>query len=251
MPAGSYMAQIQRRGRLIAGVDQNTLLFAYFNPLDRQLEGFEIDLLHELAAAIFGDPSKVEFKAVTTAQRIPAVTDGTVDIVVDAATITCARRLLVDFSTVYYDAAQRLLVPIGSSVRSINDLAGKRVCATAASTSIDNIAKYAPTAIRVPVAQRTDCLVALQEGTVDAVTSDDSILLGFRAQDPYARVVGPSISPQPYGMAIAKAHPDFVRFVNGVLARVRTDGTWRRIYSHWLGRLVTTIPAPPTPHYSG
>jgi polar amino acid transport system substrate-binding protein len=166
-------------------------------------------------------------------------------------TMTCARAQLVDFSSEYYAAGQKLLVPIGSSIHAVHDLAGRRVCATSGSTSIANIAHDAPTAILVPVAQRTDCLVALQQGTVDAVTSDDSILLGFEAQDPYTKVVGPSFSPQPYGMAISKAHSDFVKFVNGVLARMRTDGTWQRIYSSTLGPFVKAIPAPPTPDYSG
>jgi polar amino acid transport system substrate-binding protein len=251
MPAGSHMARIERRGNLIAGVDQNTLLFAYFNPVDRQREGFEIDMLHRLAQAIFGNPNAIVFKAITTAQRIPAVQDGSVDIVVDAMTITCARLELVDFSTVYFGAGQRLLVPSSSTVRGIQDLAGKRVCATKGSTSLENIQRLAPKAITVPVAQRTDCLVALQQGTVDAVTSDDSILLGFQAQDPYTKIVGPNIAPQPYGMAISKAHPDFVRFVNGVLEQLRSDGSWRQIYSHWLGRLVVRTPAPPTPRYRG
>jgi polar amino acid transport system substrate-binding protein len=251
MPAGSYMARIQHRGRLIAGVDQNTLLFAYFNTGDAAIEGFEVDLLHELSSAIFGNPNRIQFKAITTAQRIPVVQNGSVDIVVDAMTITCARKQDVDFSTVYYDAQQRLLVPIKSPIHSIADLAGKRVCATKGSTSLANIEKLAPKAIPVPVAQRTDCLVALQQGTVDAVTSDDTILLGFRAQDPFTQIVGPDISPQPYGMAINKSHPEFVRFVNGVLARMRADGAWQRIYNKWIGPLVPSTPAPPTPHYSG
>jgi polar amino acid transport system substrate-binding protein len=251
MPSGTYMSQIQQRGNLIAGVDQNTLLFAYFNPQHAQLEGFEIDLMHQLAQAIFGDPNKVVFKVITTAQRTSAVEDGTVDVVADAFTITCARKQLVDFSTVYYNAGQKLLVPIHSPIHSIADLAGKRVCATKGSTSIANIEQYAPKAIRVPVVQRTDCLVALQQGTVDAVTSDDTILLGFKAQDPYTQIVGGSIAPQPYGMAIAKTHPEFVTFVNGVLQRLRTDGTWARIYKRWLGTLAGPTPPPPTPHYSG
>jgi polar amino acid transport system substrate-binding protein len=251
MPAGSYMARIQRRGRLIAGVDQNTLLFAYFNTGDAAIEGFEVDLLHELSRAIFGDSKRIQYKAITTAQRIPVVQDGSVDIVVDAMTITCPRRQEVDFSTVYYGAQQKLLVPINSPIHSIADLAGKRVCATKGSTSIENIEKLAPKAIAVPVAQRTDCLVALQQGTVDAVTSDDTILLGFQAQDPFTKIVGPDISPQPYGMAVNKSHPEFVRFVNGVLARMRADGTWQRIYHKWLGHLVGSTPAPPTPHYVG
>src|SRR5205814_1173143 len=147
-------------GRLVAGVDQNTLLFAYFNPLHKGLEGFEIDLLHQLSQAIFGNPNKVTFKVITTAQRIPAVQDGGVDIVVDATTITCARKQQVDFSTVYYNAGQKLLVPIDSPIHSIADLAGKRVCATIGSTSIANIEALAPKAIPAPAKQRTDCLVA-------------------------------------------------------------------------------------------
>jgi polar amino acid transport system substrate-binding protein len=248
MPAGTTMAQIQKRGHLIAGVDQNTLLFAYFNPVDGTLEGAEIDLLHELARAIFGDPNKIVFKAITTNQRISAVQDGTVDVVADAFTIDCYRDTKVDFSTVYYDAGQRLLVPVGSPIKGLQDLAGKRVCATKGSTSLANLKRLAPAAIPVERAQRTDCLVALQQGAVDAVTSDDAILLGFAAQDPYTRIVGPRFSAEPYGIAVNKSQPDLVQFVNGVLAKMRADGSWRAIFQHWLGPF-EHVPPPPAPLY--
>lgn len=248
MPPGSYMATIQRRGYLIAGVDQNTLLFSYFNPLDGHVEGFEVDLLHELARAIFGNPDAIHFKALTTAERITAVGDGSVDIVADAVTITCARRQQADFSTVYYDAGQKILVPSDSSARSVKDLAGKRVCATIDSTTIQTLAGLVPRVVPYGVPQRTDCLVALQEGLVSAISSDDSILLGYKAQDPYTKIVGPSLAPEPYGMAISKAHPDFVRFVNGVLAQLRKDGGWRAIYRRWLGKY-TRVPTPPAATY--
>jgi polar amino acid transport system substrate-binding protein len=249
MPAGSYMATIRRRGYLIAGVDQNTLLFAYFNPLDGHLEGFEIDLLRQLAQAIFGNPNAIRFEAITTAERVPFVQQGRVDVVADAMTITCQRRTEVDFSTVYYDASQRVLVP--SQVSPAAGFAGQRICATTGSTSIVTLQQRFPRAIPYPVAQRTDCLVALQQGLVDAITSDDAILRGFQAQDPYTRIVGPSLAPEPYGMAISKAHPDFVRFVNGVLQRMRVDGRWHAIFARWLGRFSSTIPAPPAAQYEG
>jgi polar amino acid transport system substrate-binding protein len=250
MPAASFMAKIARRGYLVAGVDQNTLLFAYFNPLDQRLEGFEIDLLRQLANAIFGNPNAIQFRAVTTAERIPAVQGGSVDIVADAVTINCERRKQVDFSTAYYDAGQRVLVSSNSHARGINDFRGKRVCATTGSTSIDNLKRLMPTAVRYPVAQRTDCLVALQEGLVDAVTSDDAILLGFKAQDPNTKIVGPRFTDEPYGMAISKANQDFVRFVNGVLDQMRANGTLRQIYARWLSGLGAT-PAPPPADYLG
>jgi polar amino acid transport system substrate-binding protein len=250
MPARSYMATIHRRGYLIAGVDQNTLLFEYFNPVHGQLEGFEIDLLRQLAKAIFGDPNKIKFVAVTTDERIAAVRSGAVDVVADAFTITCERKKKVDFSTVYYHAGQRLLVPSDSSAHSVSDLGAKKVCATKTSTSIQTLESLFPKAMPYPVGQRTDCLVALQEGLVSGITSDDSILLGFKAQDPYTKIVGGRFADEPYGIAISQSHPGFVRFVNGVLAQMRADGQWAAIYRRWLGKFSTT-PSPPPAQYDG
>jgi polar amino acid transport system substrate-binding protein len=250
MPHGSFMARIKAHGNLVAGVDQNTLLLSYFSPSHARIEGFEIDLLHEVARAIFGDPRRVVFRAITTQERIQAVQSGSVDVVADAMTITCARRRQVDFSSVYYDAGQRVLVPTNSDVHRIQDLNGKRVCATIGSTSVQTIRRFAPRAIQVLVPQRTDCLVKLQQGRADAISTDDAILLGFKAQDPYTKLVGPRIAPEPYGMAIKQSHRDFVRFVNGVLARMRDDGTWKRLYTRWFGPYAST-PAPPIPTYEG
>ena len=242
---GPSVAAIRRRGHLRAGVDQNTLLLGYANPLHGQrIEGFEIDLLHELSRALFGKPNRIEFHALTTAERLSAVRDGTVDIVADAVTINCSRAAQVDFSSVYLSAGQRLLVPADSSARSINDLGGKRVCTTQTSTSGATLSRY-PGVIPYVVPQRTDCLVALQQGQVDAITSDDAILLGFKSQDPYTKVIGGAIEPEPYGMAISKRNPDLVRWVNRELARMRADGTWRRLHRKWL----PGTPREPQVHY--
>jgi len=250
MPSGTFMRTIQDRGRLIVGVDQNTLLLGYLNPFNGQIEGFDIDMLRQVAKAIFGDPNAIEFKAISSAQRIPVIQDQSVDIVADAMTITCARATQVAFTTVYYDAGQRIMVPSNSPVRSIRDLTGRRVCATVGSTSIENIRRLAPRAIPYPVPLRTDCLVALQEGKVDAISTDDAILYGFQAQDPYTKIVGPRFSDEPYGMAINRRHPEFVRFVNAVLERIDSDGTWTSIYEKWLRRVThASAPAPPHPHY--
>lgn len=250
MPRGSFLQRIYRRHYLLAGVDQNTFLFGYFNPQDSMIEGFEIDVLRQIAKAIFGSTNAIQFVAVTPAQRIPAVQSGRVDIVADAVTITCARRQQVDFSTVYFDARQKVLVPSNSTARSVKDLGGKRVCAAIGSTTIATLKTLKPRVIPYGVPQRTDCLARLQQGLVDAISSDDSILLGLEAQDPDTKIVGGRIADEPYGMAISKAHPEFVRFVNGVLARMRADGTWRRIYGRWLGTVTDAkTPAPPAAQY--
>jgi polar amino acid transport system substrate-binding protein len=239
---GSYMAKIRARGYLIAGVDQSTFHFGYLNPLDGKIEGFDIDMVHAVADAIFGNPNKVVFKAISDAQRIPDVQSGAVDIVAHTMTISCDRLQQVDFSTVYFEAGQRVLVQTNSPANAIADLGGKKVCATTGSTSIENI-KAAPShPIPVSVPYWTDCLVLLQQGQVAAISTDDSILAGLTAQDPWTKIVGPRFSKEPYGLAISKQHGDFVRFVNAVLQKLRTDGQWAASYTHWVGS-----PAPPPP----
>jgi polar amino acid transport system substrate-binding protein len=253
MPAGTYMQTIQSRGRLIVGVDQTTLLFGSLNPLTNKIEGFDIDVLKEVAKAIFGGPdveSHIDYKAITSAQRIPFIQAGTVDIVGRTMTITCDRIKQVSFSTVYYQAGQKVLVRSDSPARGIGDLGGQKVCADTGSTSLDNIRNAASHPVPFAVDDWTDCLVALQRNQVNAISTDDSILAGLAAQDPYTKVVGPSFSPQPYGLAIDKKHPEFVSFVNGVLARMRADGTWAALYNKWLAAHLGPVPAPPPATYS-
>jgi len=238
--AGSFMAKIRARGYLIAGVDQSTYHFGFLNPLTGQIEGFDIDMIRAVAQAIFGDPSKVQFKAISDAQRIPDVKDGTVDIVAHTMTITCDRLKDIDFSSVYFDAHQRVLVLKNSSATSLDDLHGQKVCATSGSDSVARIS--ARKAIPVQVPYWTDCLVLLQQGEVAAVSTDDSILDGLAAQDPWTKLVGPPLTDEPYGLAISKQHPEFVRFVNGVLQQLRTNGQWAASYRHWIGPQVPSVP---------
>ncbi len=243
---GSFMAKIRARGYLIAGVDQSTYHFGFLNPLTGQIEGFDIDMIRAVAKAIFGDPSKVQFKAISDEQRIPDVTSGTVDIVAHTMTITCQRLKQVDFSSVYFDAHQRVLVLKNSKATSLDDLHGQKVCATSGSDSVARIQAHKAIAVQVPY--WTDCLVLLQQGDVAAISTDDSILDGLAAQDPWTKLVGPQLTDEPYGLAISRQHPEFVRFVNAVLEQLRTNGQWAASYRHWIGTPVASIPQA---HYAG
>jgi polar amino acid transport system substrate-binding protein len=254
MPKGSYMAQIQARGYLKVGVAQDTYLWGYRDPVTGQLTGFDIDMLRQISNAIFGsaDPKYIHFVIVPNADRVQAVQQGEVDVVAETMTINCAREKLVDFSTVYYEAGQRILVPANSTITGPQDLAGKRVCAPAGSTSLENlVAPDVPRHVQLwAVNDTTDCLVMLQQGQVDAISTDDAILFGLRAQDPNTKIVGGAFSSEPYGMAISKSHPDFTSFVNGVLAQVRADGTWAQIYDIYLQPAIGgTAPPPPVAAY--
>jgi len=251
---GSFMATIKRRGYLIAGVDQSTYHFGYLNPLDRQIEGFDIDQIRAVAGAIFGinptDPAvltKIRFKAISDASRIPDVSGETVkgvapstplvDIVAHTMTITCDRLKQVDFSTVYFDAQRKVLVerpPNGQQPPDLARLGAKResACATTGSDSVNSISDAHAMAKEVPY--WTDCLVLLQEGQVAGIVTDDSILEGMRAQDPNLVITGGSLKDEPYGLAISKAHPELVRFVNAVLAQEIANGQWANSYRTWV-----------------
>ncbi|MFE2755537.1 glutamate ABC transporter substrate-binding protein [Actinosynnema sp. NPDC059335] len=244
-PAGPALARIRAQGRLIAGVDQNTYLMGFRNPISGELEGFDIDMAREVARAVFGDPGAIQFKVVTSEDRVPTLERGDVDIVVRTMTATCERWQRVNFSTVYLQAGQRVLVPSNSDATGLESLGGRRVCATKGSSSLVNVAAAPSRPVAVGVAHWTDCLVMLQQGQVDAISTDDTILAGFAAQDPYTKVVGPQFTAEPYGMAFRKADEDFVRLVNALLERLRADGTWARLYQRWLG----DPPAPPVAVY--
>ena len=246
MPAGSTMAAIAARGTLVVGVDQNTRPFGYRDPATGALTGFDIELAREMARAILGDPNRVRFRTESSSQRVDNLAAGAVDMVVQTLTVTCARRERVAFSSVYYEAGQRLLVPRDSATRSLDDLAGRPVCASANSTSIATLQRAPSRPVPVAVPNNSDCLVLLQQQQVDAVSTDDTILSGFAAEDPTLEVRGPALSVEPYAIGVPPGRDDLVRFVNGVLERLRADGTWARIYTDTFGR---AAPAPPAARY--
>jgi polar amino acid transport system substrate-binding protein len=247
IPSDAFMDQIRARGHLVAGVSADTLLFGFRNPFSGQIEGFDIDMVRAVANEIFGDPNKISYKVLTYAQRIPALRSGAVDIVADVMTINCTRWTMIDFTSEYFHAGQKVLVSKDSTARTIKDLDGKRVCAAEGSTNLDNMKNY-PKVIAVPVPDISDCMVLFQQGTVDAVTGDDTVLAGFVAQDPYAKVIGPEFTNEPYGLGIAKPHTEFVRYVNAMIEQMRVDGTWARMYRKWL-KPTGAVPRPPPAVY--
>lgn len=247
MPAGSKMAEIVERGRLVVGVSADTKLFGARNPFTGRIEGFDIDILREVSRDLFGDPDRIEYRVITYADRLPALEEGRVDLVAHTMTINCVRWERIAFSSEYFHAGQKILVRSDSTATSIEEMDGERVCAAEGSTNIENIAAY-DNVTTVGQVDLTDCLVLFQQGAVDAITGDDTVLAGFAAQDPYAKVIGENFTEEPYGIGVSREHPELVRFVNAVLERVRSDGTWQEIYGRWLGDL-GPAPAPPPPVY--
>ena len=254
MPAGSTMAKIKARGRLIAGVSADSLHLGSRNPLTGQIEGFDIDMIYMVADAIFGppgpgEPHKVELRVISSPQRIPVLENGSVDIVARNMTINCARWQLIAFSAEYYRSGQKTLVQRDSTAKSTADLSGQTICAPAGSTSLDNLKKKNPAVKPITADSDTGCLVLFQQGKAQGISGDDTVLAGDKAQDPYAKILPERFSDEPYGLGIKKENVDFVRFVNAALAQMKASGAWMTSYNKWLGTDLGKLPAPPTPVY--
>jgi polar amino acid transport system substrate-binding protein len=294
MPAGSTMREIQDRGYLIAGVDQDSYDWGYPNPdpspdptpgdQDGQAYlGFDIDLLHALAYAIFGDPDRIRFVPVTQDYRMGAANQGFVDVVADSITITCTRAEQVNFSADYFNAAQELLVPQGNTSISvtvganhipvIKGLTHEKVCTINTTTSVTNLLPLAGhDKFRIVLAGNwSDCLVLLQQNQVQAVSTDDTILGGLEAEDPYLKLAGQPFSFEPHGLAFPLSDPatpdknaQFISFANGVIRQLESGTTgwcpervlpsdkscWEAMYNKWAGPQLGAAPSPPVSLYT-
>jgi len=254
MPAGSTMQEIVDDGRLVVGVSAGTLQFGYLNPITGVLDGFDIAVLEEVARAIFGDvdPLPIEYRVMNFAERLPALENNDVDLVAHTMTINCNRWLRIGFSSTYYDAGQKVLVPKGSGITGVQDLVanGARVCVTEGGTAFDEMSKPEYEGVQlVPETETTDCLVAMQQGRADAAVSDDTLLVGLAAQDPNLEVIGEALTEEPYGIGVNQDNVDLVQFVNGVLEEMRQDGRWEALYQEWIGEPNVAPPPPPDAVY--
>lgn len=235
LPAGSTMATIKERGRLVVGVSSDTYLLGSRNPRTGVIEGFDIDIAHAMAQAIFGPDARAQLRVISAADRIPLLEAREVDLVVRNMTMTCDRWEDIAFSAEYYRSGQKLMVRRGSGITDLETLAERRVCAPLGTSTLTQIRQLAPRADVVPSDTHTGCLVLFQQGRVDAITGDDTVLAGLAAQDPYAEVLpGDRFTEEPYGIGVPADHVDMVRFVNGVLERMGADGRWQASYDRWL-----------------
>ncbi len=246
--ADAAVAKIRERKHLLVGLDVGSNLFSFRDPITGQIAGFDVDLAGEVARDIFGTPSAVEYRILSAADRITALQDNAVDIVVKTTTMTCERRKQVNFSTAYFIAYQRILAPRESDIAGPDDLSNRRVCVARGTTSLQRVSEIDPPPTIVTVVTWSDCLVALQQREADAISTDDAILAGLVAQDPYLHVVGPNMAEAPYGIAMNLDNTGLVRFVNGTLERIRADGTWDAMYRKWL-TVLGPAPTLPPPRY--
>ncbi|MFS0604211.1 transporter substrate-binding domain-containing protein [Peribacillus frigoritolerans] len=228
------LAQVKEKDKIVFGVKNDTRLFGLKNPSTGEVEGFDIDIAKALAAEILGDENKVEFKEVTSKTRMALLNNGDIDAIVATMTITEDRKKEVDFTDVYFDAGQSLLVKKGSDIKGIDSLKGKKVLAVKGSTSSINIREKAPEAQVLEFENYSEAFAALKSGQGDALTTDDSILYGMADEDPTYELVGGTFTEEPYGIAVKKGNTQFVEELNKALKSLKDSGKYDEIHDKWI-----------------
>jgi glutamate transport system substrate-binding protein len=241
-PANSTLGKIQEAGEITIGVKYDVPPFGFENPQSGEIEGFDVDMGRYIAEALGVEPKFVE---AISDNRIPFLERGTVDLILSTMTINQERDMEIDFSEPYYIAEGRILVPKGSDIKGIDDLAGKRVCTALGSTYEETIREEAPDADLKLVDTYSECLELLQNKAIDAISTDDVILTGMIIQDDTLQMVGPKLTTEPYGVGIKDGDKQMKTFVDGVLANVEEDGRWEDTYQEWVGQYLNKEQAPP------
>src|SRR5918992_1141659 len=240
---GTLPGQIQEKGEITIGVKYDVPPFGFQNPQNDQIEGFDVDLGKAVAEKLGVKPKFIE---AISDNRIPFLMDGTADLILSTMTINAERAQEIDFSDPYYIASGRILTKTDSPIQGLEDLAGRRVCTALGSTYEETIREQAPDAKLQLVDSYSECLELIQNGAVDAVSTDDVILTGMIIQDDTLHLVGDELTTEPYGAGMADGDTEFKEFVDGVIQAMKDDGRWQELYDQWVGQYTGVEQEPPT-----
>ena len=240
----TYQYSVQTKGKIRIGTQEDNTPFSVKNPATGKWDGFDVAYGREIAKSIFGesdDPDKfIEWVPVTSATRIPTLTDNKADVIIKTFTINEDRKKQIDFTDVYFKTGQRILVKKdNTSIKEAADLAGKTVCAQRGSTSEQNITTATSGAARpLLLDSYPACLLALQQGQADAISTDETILFGLAKADPNTKLVGKYFSTELYGIGVKKSaagdRTGFVDFLNRTQVAMITNGVWAKLYEQYI-----------------
>ncbi len=241
------LESVKEKGVLVAGVHDATPPFGFRDTNTGKIIGAEVDLVEAIAKKL---GVRLQLSPVLSSNRIPRLIDGEVDIIAATMSKTADRSRLVDFSDTYFGTGQMFLTKAGA-LKSLKDLAGKRIATGRGSTSELVLRKAIPTANVVLFDDYVQAAFALKRGEVDAVTTDGAILFGIlamsEARSDY-EIPDFKISEEEYGLAVRKGDKAFLDYVNAALRELEASGEARMIHDKWLAFLKdAAVPAPVPP----
>ena len=245
--AGTRMAELAEAGEINVGVRFDQPGLGFKGGTDELPSGFDVEMAKLLVADLCIDPEDTEavnYEETISDNREPYLTSGRVDLVAASYSITPERRAIVGQAGPYFLTGQQVLVKSDSDIESIEDLKGEEVCSASGSTSLENV--NAAGAVGVPADTYSICAEQVADGSVPAMSTDGSILLGLAAQyDGELKVVGPEFSEERIGIGYPKEYPEMCEWINGVIQESYDDGTWAEAFEATLGESGAETPEPP------
>ena len=244
---GTTMARLNAAGKVTVGTKFDQPLFGLKN-LEGKPEGFDVEIAKLIAGEMGIAADSITWVETVSANREPFIQQGKVDFVVATYTINDERKQVVDFAGPYYEAGQDIMVAKGNpeGIGGPDDLAGKKVCSVTGSTPAENIRENYPEADLTEFDVYSKCAEALKNGQVQAVTTDNVILLGLISQDEEAfELVDKPFTKEPYGIGLKKGDTEFRNFINDTLDKIEQDGRWKAAWDATAGKVAPGTPTPP------
>ncbi|SCK50787.1 glutamate/aspartate transport system substrate-binding protein [Variovorax sp. HW608] len=237
------LAKVKASGAITIGYRESSFGFSY---LDANLKpiGYSIDICHRIVDAIRTElkmPSvELLYQAVTSANRIPLVSNGTVDIECGSTTNLVERQKQVAFSPDIFRYNVRMLVKADSGIRSIADLQGKTVATTTGTTSF-RLLREADKGRNLEVnnvagKDHTESFLLVESGRAQAFGLDDILLAGqiANARNPKDFVItGESLRTENQSLMFRKDDPAFKALVDRVVGEMMKTGEMEKLYKRW------------------
>jgi glutamate transport system substrate-binding protein len=245
-PAGSTMERLQKDGKIKIGTKFDQPLFGLKGVSDKP-EGFDVEIGKIIASELGISENNISWVESISANREDYIINGTVDLVVATYTINDERKQKVAFAGPYFVAGQDILVKKdNTSITGKENLAGKNVCSVTGSTPAQRVKDQVPQAKLKLLGTYQECVEALRNNQVEAVTTDNVILSGFVSQFPDEfKLVGKTFSEEPYGIGVKKDDTQFRNFINDVLTSIYADGRYKAAWDKTVGSVIKEMPAPP------
>ncbi|MFF7371150.1 glutamate ABC transporter substrate-binding protein [Streptomyces tricolor] len=247
LPASRTWTRAKKRGHFVVGVKEDQPYLGEKDPATGTYSGFDIEIAKMMSASLGLPPKTIRFRTIASANRETALQNGQIDYYVGTYTINANRKKLVGFAGPYYLAGQSLLVRTDEhDIHGPQDLAGKRVCSAAGSTPYQRIKADYPKAVLVAYDTYSVCVDNLLTYQVEAVTTDDAILIGYAAKAPgELKVVGKPFSEEPYGIGVPHGDNALRFALDDALAAREKNGDWKKAYDATLGLSGVLAPQPP------
>ena len=231
--------QIKKRGKLVAGVKYDTLLFGYKDPVDSQVKGFDVDLMNAMAEV---GHFKVEYKHQPWESLFAALKNGDVDMLASAVTINDERKQTMAFTDPYFEITQVILVPQNKEIKSVEDLKKARKVGVVTGNTGDTAVSKILGSNSDKIARFENVTLVIKElenGGLDAVVSDSAVVGNYlknNGNKGFTMVAVPDFEVEHYGIAVRKDDEATLKVLNDALKQVRASGEYDKIFNKYFAK---------------